>query len=242
MQICTYACGFCAFSKGRIAEEARDTAYLLPFSEIQRRVAEAWDRGATEVCLQGGIHPDFTGGTYLRILRACKEAVSDIHVHAFSPLEVWHGAQTLGISVTAFLQQLQEAGLGSLPGTAAEVLTDRVRGVICPDKLTTSEWLDVVGSAHAVGLNTTSTIMFGHVDSPSDWARHLLAIRCANSEVNSGMCEVRTDTDLSVLCDVDACSKRPAGSQSLSLCPSCTWKLLCFARAEHGLGQHYMNQ
>lgn len=145
--------------------------------EIQRRVAEAWDRGATEVCLQGGIHPDFTGDTYLRILRACKEAVPEIHVHAFSPLEVSHGASSLGLPIQAFLQRLKDAGLGSLPGTAAEVLTDHVRNIICPDKLSSAEWVEVVEAAHAVGLRTTSTIMFGHVDSPRDWAQHLLAIR-----------------------------------------------------------------
>lgn len=161
-----------------MAEEARDAAYLLPLDEIQRRVAEAWDRGATEVCLQGGIHPEFTGDTYLRILQACKEAVPDIHVHAFSPLEVLHGAQSLGLPIQSFLQRLKDAGLGSLPGTAAEVLTDRVRSIICPDKLSAAEWIEVVEGAHAVGLRTTSTIMFGHVDSPRDWAEHLLAIRC----------------------------------------------------------------
>jgi Radical SAM superfamily len=142
-------------------------------------VAEAWDRGASEVCLQGGIHPDFSGSTYLEILRACKQAAPGIHVHAFSPLEVSHGAATLGIPTAEFLSQLREAGLGSLPGTAAEVLTDRVRDIICPDKLSTSEWLDVVGAAHRVGLRTTSTIMFGHVDTADDWAQHLLALRCA---------------------------------------------------------------
>ena len=160
-----------------MADEARDTSYLLPLDEIQRRVAEAWDRGATEVCLQGGIHPEFTGDTYLRILRACKEAVPDIHVHAFSPLEVLHGADSLGLPVQTFLQRLKDAGLGSLPGTAAEELTDRVRSIICPDKLSTAEWVGVVEAAHAVGLRTTSTIMFGHVDTPRDWAQHLLAIR-----------------------------------------------------------------
>eukprot|EP00892_Ulva_mutabilis_P006881 jgi/Ulvmu1/4565/UM002_0293.1 len=175
--VCTYGCAFCAFSKGRRAEGARDAAYLLPLQEIQRRVAEAWDRGATEVCLQGGIHPDFTGDTYLEILRACKAAAPDIHVHAFSPLEVHHGASTLGMPVPQYLQQLRDAGLGSLPGTAAEVLTERVRSVICPDKLSVQEWLSVVADAHNVGLHTTSTIMFGHVDAHRDWAEHLLALK-----------------------------------------------------------------
>lgn len=127
----------------------------------------------------GGIHPEFTGDTYLDILRACKEAAPDIHVHAFSPLEVHHGAATLGQPVARFLQQLQDSGLGSLPGTAAEVLTERVRQKICPDKLSVQQWLDVVAAAHTVGLSTTSTIMFGHVDDARDWAEHLLALKCA---------------------------------------------------------------
>jgi biotin synthase-like enzyme len=179
--VCTYSCGFCAFSKGRVAEDLRGPAYLLDLEEIQRRVAEAWERGATEVCLQGGIHPDFSGATYLEILRACKEAAPNIHVHAFSPLEVQHGAERLGVPVEDFLGHLKDAGLGSLPGTAAEVLTDRVRSVICPDKLSAQEWLHVVSSAHRAGLRTTSTIMFGHVDTPLDWASHLLHLRCVLS-------------------------------------------------------------
>lgn len=128
----------------------------------------------------GGIHPDFTGDTYLDILRACKEAAPEMHVHAFSPLEVHHGASTLGEPVSRYLQRLRKAGLGSLPGTAAEVLTERVRSVICPDKLSTQQWLDVVAAAHGVGLRTTSTIMFGHVDGPRDWAEHLLALKCGS--------------------------------------------------------------
>lgn len=136
-------------------------------------------QGVRNDSLQGGIHPEFTGDTYLQILRACKEAAPDIHVHAFSPLEVAHGAESLGVPVRAFLQQLKAAGLGSLPGTAAEVLVDRVRGIICPDKLSSAQWVEVVGAAHEVGLRTTSTIMFGHVDSVRDWAEHLLVLRCA---------------------------------------------------------------
>lgn len=129
----------------------------------------------------GGIHPDFTGETYLEILRACKDAAPDMHVHAFSPLEVSHGAGSLGVSAGHFLGQLRDAGLGSLPGTAAEVLTDRVRGVICPDKLSAAEWLEVVAAAHGAGLRTTSTIMFGHVDTADDWAEHLLRLRCGRA-------------------------------------------------------------
>ena len=140
-------------------------------------MTEAWARGATEVCLQGGIHPDYTGDTYLAILGTVKTAVPAMHVHAFSPLEVHHGAATLGIPVRQFLERLRDAGLGSLPGTAAEILDDDVRAVICPDKLTTAQWLEVIETAHSVGLKTTATIMFGHVEGPAHWARHLVAIR-----------------------------------------------------------------
>jgi FO synthase len=129
------------------------------------------------VCLQGGIHPAYSGNTYLDIVAAVKEAVPQIHVHAFSPLEIRHGATTLGLSLEAFLRKLKSAGLATLPGTAAEILDDEVRAVICPDKLVTAEWLDVMRMAHSVGLKTTATIMFGHVDHPRHWAKHLLRIR-----------------------------------------------------------------
>ncbi|MBS0578080.1 MAG: 5-amino-6-(D-ribitylamino)uracil--L-tyrosine 4-hydroxyphenyl transferase CofH [Proteobacteria bacterium] len=180
--ICLYHCGFCAFSKGRSARSLRGPAYDLDLSEIARRTREAWAAGATEVCLQGGIHPHYTGQTYLDIVGAVKEAAPDIHVHAFSPLEVTHGARTLGLSLEAFLSQLRDAGLSTLPGTAAEILDDEVRAIICPDKLNTREWLDVMRAAHAVGLKSTATIMFGHVDSPTHWARHLLAVRALQKE------------------------------------------------------------
>ena len=175
--ICLHHCGFCAFSKGKAHEALRGLPYLVDLPEIGRRVREAWARGATEVCMQGGIHPSFTGETYLAICRAAKEAVPQIHVHAFSPLEVTHGARTLGRPVRAFLRELQEAGLGSLPGTAAEILDDEIRRKICPDKVSTQEWLDVVGAAHELGLATTSTIMFGHLEGYAHWARHLLRLR-----------------------------------------------------------------
>jgi FO synthase len=127
--------------------------------------------------MQGGIHPEYTGATYLGICRAIKEAVPDIHIHAFSPLEIWQGAKTLGRSVADFLRELKAAGLSSLPGTAAEILDDEVRAVICPDKIKTGQWLEVMESAHAVGLRSTVTIMYGHVDRYEHWARHLLRIR-----------------------------------------------------------------
>ena len=175
--ICEFKCSFCAFSKGRTLEDLRGKPYNLSLDEVARRSAEAWLRGATEICMQGGIHPDFDGNTYLRLLGAVKAAAPEIHVHAFSPLEVMHGATSLGISVSRFLSMLREAGLGSLPGTAAEILDDEVRAELCPDKLTTKRWLDVVSAAHHAGLPTTATIMFGHMDRPIYWARHLLLIR-----------------------------------------------------------------
>jgi FO synthase len=175
--ICLYHCGFCAFSKGRGSTDLRGPAYNLDLEEIARRTVEAADAGATEVCLQGGIHPSFTGNTYLSIVKAVKEAVPWMHVHAFSPLEIKHGASTLDLPLATYLARLQEAGLATLPGTAAEILDDEIRAVICPDKLNTAEWLEVVETAHDVGLRTTSTIMYGHVEQPVHWARHLLRLR-----------------------------------------------------------------
>jgi FO synthase len=175
--VCAYRCGFCAFSKGRTAEQLRGHPYLLDLAEIASRAREAWSRGATEVCLQGGIHPQFTGDTYLQICRAVKAATPDMHIHAFSPLEISHGAGTLGLGVEPYLERLMAAGLGSLPGTAAEILDDEVRAIICPDKLGTQLWLDIIEAAHRVGLPTTATMMFGHVDRPVHWARHLMRVR-----------------------------------------------------------------
>ena len=175
--ICAYRCGFCAFSKGDKAEALRGLPYDLDVAEVVRRTREARARGGTEVCLQGGIHPHYTGDTYLGLARAIRAEVPEMHIHAFSPLEVWQGAATLGLSLEAYLRQLKEAGLDTLPGTAAEILDDEVRAIICPDKLTTDQWIEVIETAHKVGFRTTSTIMFGHVDTPRHWARHLLRIR-----------------------------------------------------------------
>jgi FO synthase len=180
--ICYYRCKFCAFSKGKTHDALRGTPYDLALEEIVRRAEEAWERGATEVCLQGGIHPDYTGETYLGICRAIKQAVPGMHVHAFSPLEVTQGAATLGRSLSSFLAELKAAGLGTLPGTAAEILDDEVRAVICPDKVNTAQWVDVLRAAHKLGLRTTSTIMYGHVERPISWARHLLVLRDLQEE------------------------------------------------------------
>ena len=179
--ICLYKCGFCAFSKGSTRAE-RGPAYRLDLAEVGRRAAEAVQRGATEVCLQGGIHPAYDGTTYLDVLRAVREAAPGIHIHAFSPLEVMHGAATLGLPLEDYLARLRQAGLSTLPGTAAEVLDEDVRAILCPDKVTTAEWLDVMRTAHRVGLRSTATIMFGHVDNYASWARHLLAVRDLQEE------------------------------------------------------------
>lgn len=175
--VCYFKCQFCAFSKGKLSENLRGKPYDLDPAEIKRRVSEAWARGATEVCMQGGIHPQYTGQTYLDIVAAVREAEPRIHIHAFSPLEVWQGAATLKLPLREFLQRLKDAGLGTLPGTAAEVLDDEVRQILCPDKINTSQWLEVMRTAHEVGFRTTSTIMYGHVDRYEHWARHLLRVR-----------------------------------------------------------------
>jgi FO synthase len=175
--VCYFRCGFCAFSKGKLAENLRGPAYLVPLDEIVRRAQEAWDRGASEICLQGGIHPAFTGDYYLDVVAAIRDAVPDIHIHAFSALEVWQGAATLDLPLDVYLGRLRELGLGSLPGTAAEILDDEIRAVICPDKVSTAQWLDVHDAAHRVGVGSNVTMMFGHVDGPRNWARHLLRAR-----------------------------------------------------------------
>ena len=175
--ICYFKCQFCAFSKGKLAENLRGRPYDLSNKELSRRVVEAWGRGGTEVCLQGGIHPAYTGAKYLDVVRTVKAAVPEIHVHAFSPLEIWQGAKTSERSLKDFLLDLKQAGLGTLPGTAAEILDDEIRALICPDKINTEQWLTVMRTAHECGIRSTATIMYGHVEQPIHWARHLVRIR-----------------------------------------------------------------
>jgi FO synthase len=175
--LCYFRCGFCAFSKGPRSLNLRGEPYLMGLDEIVERAVEAWDRGATEVTLQGGIHPDFTGNFYVDVVHAIKAELPDMHIHGFTPLEVWQGAETLGIPVRHFLEELRDAGLGTLPGTAAEILDDEVRAHLCPDKIRTSQWAEVMIIAHELGLRATSTIMFGHIDHPRSWAKHLEVIR-----------------------------------------------------------------
>ncbi|GAB5413933.1 MAG: bifunctional FO biosynthesis protein CofGH [Congregibacter sp.] len=180
--VCEYACSFCAFSKGSVSQSSRERPYDIDGEELARRSLEAWSCGATEVCLQGGIHPAYTGSTYINILQTVKQVIPELHVHAFSPLEVSHGAQTLGLSLSDYLTALKEAGLATLPGTAAEILVDRVRDQICPDKLSSEEWLEVMRTAHDLGIRSTATMMFGHVDTPADWAEHLTKLRRLQEE------------------------------------------------------------
>ena len=174
--VCYFKCQFCAFSKGSGSENLRGKPYDISAEEITRRCVEAWERGATEVCMQGGIHPDYTGQTYLDIIATVRKATPAMHIHAFSPLEVWQGAETLNLPLTEFLARLKRAGLDTLPGTAAEILHDDVRAHLCPDKLNSAQWLEVMESAHAIGFRTTATIMFGHIESPEHSARHLYSI------------------------------------------------------------------
>jgi FO synthase len=175
--ICSFKCQFCAFSKGKLSENLRGRPYDLEMEEVASRVREAWDRGATEVCMQGGIHPSYTGQKYLDICRIVKGAAPEMHMHAFSPLEVYQGARTIGMPVSDFLRELKAAGLDTLPGTAAEILDDEVRAELCADKVRTQEWLDVMRAAHREGFRSTATIMFGHIENYRHWALHLLRIR-----------------------------------------------------------------
>jgi len=181
--MCYFKCGFCAFSKGPKSLNLRGEPYLLTPEEVAERAQEAWDLGAIEVCMQGGIHHSFTGENYREYLNAVKDRVPGLHVHAFTALEVFQGAEASGLSVRDFLEVLRNAGLKTLPGTAAEILDDDIRAIICPDKITTEQWCDVHRTAHELGLRSNATIMFGTVEGPRHWARHLAVVRDLHDEI-----------------------------------------------------------
>ncbi len=176
--ICNTYCGFCNF----MAPEGDERAYFLTMEEIAQKTIEAWENGATEVCMQGGMHPDIDGNFYVELIKSVKNAVPQMHTHAFSPFEIYYGAKTLNISEEDFIEMLKGAGHDTFPGTAAEVLDEEVRTVIAPRKIPTQTWIDVVRKAHKAGMRTTSTIMYGHVDKPYHWARHLGILRDIQKE------------------------------------------------------------
>ncbi|NNE95981.1 MAG: 5-amino-6-(D-ribitylamino)uracil--L-tyrosine 4-hydroxyphenyl transferase CofH [Acidimicrobiales bacterium] len=180
--VCTFKCRFCGFSKGPMSLNLRGTPYLLTLEQMQERVVEAVELGATEVCLQGGIHPDFDGEYYIDVTKAVRAVAPDIHIHGFTALEVTEGARRLGEPLDSYLTRLMDAGQKSLPGTAAEILDDEVREILCPDKINTEEWLEAHRIAHKVGLHSNVTMMFGAVEHPESWVRHLLCTRDLQEE------------------------------------------------------------
>ena len=171
--VCFVGCSFCGFGRGPGASDA----YSLSFEEVVRRAREAWDRGATEVCVQGGLPRDLDGFFYRDLLRAIKHAIPGMHVHAFSPMEIDYGVLKTGMPLRDYLQMMKDEGLGSIPGTAAEILDDRVRQELSPNKLPAARWVEIITTAHELGIPTTSTMMYGHVEEPAHWVRHILMLR-----------------------------------------------------------------
>ena len=176
--VCVKRCGFCAFSRGFLEEEG----YMLPIEEIVTRAKQAWKLGATEVCIQAGLPPKMDGRLYIDICEAIKKALPDIHIHAFSPEEILYGARSLDVPIPEYMKMLKEAGVGSHPGTAAEILDQHIRDLISPGRIKVSEWVSIIKYAHYIGIPTTSTIMYGHVESPSDRAKHLILLRSIQKE------------------------------------------------------------
>ncbi|MEY3093118.1 MAG: synthase [Actinomycetota bacterium] len=180
--VCTFKCKFCGFSKGPLSLNLRGTPYLLTLDDIARRAEEAWNMGASEVTLQGGIHPDFDGDYYLHVTQAVKDAVPEMHVHGFTALEITEGARRNGEDLETYLRKMKAAGLASLPGTAAEILDTRARKILCPDKVDADEWIECHRVAHRVGLHSNITIMFGSVEDPQSWAEHMIRTRDLQKE------------------------------------------------------------
>ena len=171
--VCIKHCTFCAFSRDHREEEG----YFLPMDEVVRRAIEAWEMGATEVCIQAGLPPKLEGSYYLDLCRAIKAALPEMHLHAFSPEEILYGSTRSGMPIPEYLTALKAAGLGTLPGTSAEVLDQEIRDVIAKGRITVEQWIEVITSAHAQGIRTTSTIMYGHVETPGHWIRHMNLLR-----------------------------------------------------------------
>jgi len=171
--VCIKRCGFCAFSRGHLEEQG----YFLPISEVVRRAREAWDLGATEVCIQAGLPPEMDGSLYLEVCRAIKRELPDIHIHGFSPEEVLYGSARSRCTIEEYLARLKDAGVGSLPGTSAEILDERVRKQISPGRISVKNWIRVISGAHRLGIPTTSTIMYGHVETARDRAQHIATLR-----------------------------------------------------------------
>jgi FO synthase subunit 2 len=176
--VCIKHCGFCAFSRDHREEEG----YLLPIPEVVRRAREAWEVGATEVCIQAGLPPKLDGRFYIDLTRALKAALPDLHLHAFSPEEVLYGSVRSGLPIKEYLRELKDAGLGTLPGTSAEVLDQEIRDTIARGRITVDQWVEVITTAHALGIRTTSTIMFGHVETPAHWVRHMALLRAIQQD------------------------------------------------------------
>ena len=174
---CYYKCGFCGFSKGPNSLNLKEKPYSIDIEEVVARSTEAFEMGASEVCLQGGIHPEYTGEFYLKMVKDIKASVPDMHIHGFTPLEIWQGAETINMDIEEYLKLLKTAGLNTLPGTAAEILDDRIRKYLCPDKITSAQWAYVMEVAHSLGIKSTATIMFGHIDDIESWANHFSLIR-----------------------------------------------------------------
>ena len=174
---CYFKCGFCGFSKGPKSLNLKEKPYNLEPQEVVNRSVEAFNDGASEVCLQGGIHPEYTGKFYLELVKQIKKEVPDLHIHGFTPLEIWQGAETINLSVEDYLTLLKDAGLNTLPGTAAEILDNRIRKYLCPDKITSEQWGYVMEVAHSLEIKSTATIMFGHIDDIKSWVNHFDLIK-----------------------------------------------------------------